>query len=55
MLTEPDSPNAATDQSAVDDILGRGPVGAFALAGTTAAIVVLIWLAFYFFVYLPRA
>lgn len=55
MLIEPDSPNAAADQSAVDDILGRGPVGAFALAGTATAIVVLIWLAFYFFVYLPRA
>ena len=55
MLTEPDSPTAIADQSAVDDILSRGPVGAFALAGMSTAIVVLIWLAFYFLVYLPRA
>ncbi|HZX30012.1 MAG TPA: hypothetical protein VFF03_01545 [Rhodocyclaceae bacterium] len=43
------------DQAAVDEIVSRGPVGAFALAGTAAAIVVAIWLAFYFLVYLPRA
>lgn len=52
MLTEPDS---RQDQQAVDEIVRRGPVGAFALAGTGAAIVLAIWFAFYFLVYLPRA
>jgi len=57
MLTEPDSQRGqgTADQSAVDDIVRRGPVGAFALAGTGAAIVLAIWFAFYFLVYLPRA
>jgi hypothetical protein len=38
----------------VDEIVGRGPSGAFAVAGVATAIVVAIYFAFYFFVYLPR-
>jgi hypothetical protein len=38
----------------VDEIVGRGPAGAFAVAGLATAIVVAIWLLFYFAVYLPR-
>ena len=38
----------------VDEIVSRGPSGAFALAGIATAIVVAIYVAFYFFVYLPR-
>jgi hypothetical protein len=49
--TDPDS--AALDP-AVDDIVGRGPAGAFAVAGVATAIVVVIYVAFYFLVYLPR-
>lgn len=55
MFIEPDpqaDPDAA--QAAVDRIVGQGPRGAFALAGTAAAIVLAIWLAFYFLVFLPR-
>lgn len=38
----------------VDEIVGRGPTGAFAVAGIAAAIVVAIYFGFYFLVYLPR-
>ena len=38
----------------VHDIVSRGPSGAFAVAGVATAIVVLIYLAFYVFIYLPR-
>jgi len=38
----------------VDEIVRRGPAGAFAVAGIATAIVVLIYFAFYFLVYLPR-
>jgi hypothetical protein len=38
----------------VDEIVRRGPSGTFAVAGVAAAIVVIIYLAFYFWIYLPR-
>lgn len=38
----------------IDNIVARGPAGAFALAGIATAIVVLLYFAFYFFIYLPR-
>ena len=38
----------------VDEIVSRGPAGAFAVAGIATAIVVAIYFAFYLFVYLPR-
>jgi hypothetical protein len=42
------------DDAAVEEIVGRGPAGTFAVAGLATAIVVAIFFAFYFFVYLPR-
>jgi hypothetical protein len=42
------------DQQPVDEIVARGPSGAFAVAGVATAIVVAIYLLFYFVVYLPR-
>ena len=42
------------DDRAVDEIVGRGPAGAFAVAGIATLIVVAIYFAFYFFIYLPR-
>jgi hypothetical protein len=44
----------ATDDRRVDELVGRGPGGAFAVAGIATAIVVAIYFAFYFFIYLPR-
>ena len=38
----------------VDEIVRRGPSGAFAVAGVATAIVVAIYFIFYFVVYLPR-
>jgi hypothetical protein len=45
---------AAADDAAVDEIVGRGPSGAFAVAGIATALVVAMYFGFYFFVYLPR-
>jgi len=46
--------SALPDQQSVDEIVARGPSGAFAVAGVATAIVVAIYLLFYFVVYLPR-
>lgn len=44
----------ADEQERIDAIVERGPSGAFAVVGVATAIVVLMWFAFYFIVYLPR-
>jgi asparagine N-glycosylation enzyme membrane subunit Stt3 len=41
-------------QRRVDAIVARGPGGAFALAGIAVAIVMAMWLAFYFLVFVVR-
>lgn len=41
-------------QAEVDRIAAAGPRGAIALAGTSVAVMLALWLAFYLFVYLPR-
>lgn len=53
MAELPSEQQEAEDQ-AVDDIVRRGPAGAFAVAGVATAIVVAIYFIFYFVVYLPR-
>jgi hypothetical protein len=45
--------NEAVDER-VDEIVSRGPSGAFAVAGIATIIVVALYFGFYFFVYLPR-
>ena len=45
---------ADAEDARVDEIVGRGPAGTFAVAGIATAIVVALYFAFYFFVYLPR-
>jgi asparagine N-glycosylation enzyme membrane subunit Stt3 len=47
----PDNPE---QQRRVDAIVARGPGGAFALAGIAVAIVMAVWLAFYFLVFVVR-
>lgn len=47
------SPDA--NQAQVDDIVRSGPRGAVALAGVAVLIVLAIWFAFYFFVFVPRS
>ncbi|PMS14871.1 hypothetical protein C0Z18_29365 [Trinickia dabaoshanensis] len=38
----------------IDEIVRSGPAGAIAVAGIATAIVVALWFAFYFLVFLPR-
>jgi hypothetical protein len=53
-MTPEDEPVDAQADSKVEEIVRRGPGGAFAVAGIATAIVVLLYFAFYFIVYLPR-
>jgi len=53
MAADPSS-EPADDDSAIEEIVTRGPAGAFAVAGVATAIVVALYFAFYFVVYLPR-
>lgn len=55
MIEEPGTP-ADDDaiQQRVDAIVAQGPGGAFALAGVATAIVLAIWFAFYFLVFVAR-
>jgi len=53
-MADDDEPDHSSDDRAVDEIVARGPSGAFALAGVATAIVVAIYVGFYFLVYLPR-
>jgi hypothetical protein len=48
------SPDDARRDDEIEKIVAQGPAGAFALAGIATAIVVLLYFAFYFFIYLPR-
>ncbi|HTJ94350.1 MAG TPA: hypothetical protein VL424_14745 [Pararobbsia sp.] len=42
------------DDREVDAIVRSGPRGAIAVAGVATAVVVALWFAFYFWVFLPR-
>lgn len=53
-MTEPDTEDAQSTEARVDAIVSSGPAGAFAVAGVATAIVMALYFAFYFFVYLPR-
>ena len=53
-VIEPQSKQQEAEDRQVDEIVGRGPSGAFAVAGVATAIVVAIYFIFYFVVYLPR-
>jgi hypothetical protein len=45
----------APSPAAVESILRSGATGAIVLAGLATTIVIAIWLAFYLFVFMPRA
>ena len=54
-MAQPHHPLDTPDEDRrVDEIVGRGPRGAFAVAGVATAIVVALYVLFYFVVYLPR-
>ena len=50
----PQSSTLGSEEERVDAIVRSGPGGAIAVAGIATAIVVLIFLGFYLFIYLPR-
>ena len=53
---DPDDADLATTQdAAVNAILRSGAMGAAVLAGIATAILVALWFAFYFLVFVPRA
>ncbi len=57
MISEPQDHNtlrSGDDQRNVDEIVSKGPSGALALAVTAVVLVLAMWLAFYFLVFLPR-
>ncbi len=53
-MTDLQSTQQDTEDHQVEEIVGRGPAGAFAVAGVATVIVVAIYFIFYFVVYLPR-
>jgi hypothetical protein len=53
MLDSP-IPDGKDFDDRVDTIVRIGPIGTLAVTGLATAIVVLIWFAFYFLVFIPR-
>ncbi|WP_297296524.1 hypothetical protein [uncultured Methylovirgula sp.] len=52
---EPTAENPPTpENSRVEEILSSGPSGALVVAGIATVVVAALWLAFYFFVFVPR-
>ncbi|MBN3846783.1 MULTISPECIES: hypothetical protein [Burkholderiaceae] len=49
----PSSGNEPPEVERVDEIVRRGPRGAIVVAGIATAIVIGMWYAFYFLVFLP--
>lgn len=54
MHTADDDESPELVQQRIDDIVARGPSGAFAVAGVATVIVVAMFYLFYLLVYLPR-
>lgn len=50
---DPQAPDHEQQQR-VDEIVGQGPSGTFAVAGIATAIVVALYFLFYLLIYLPR-
>jgi hypothetical protein len=55
MIISQDTPSAPeTEDARIDEIVRSGPKGAVVVAGIATAIVIALWFAFYFMVFLPR-
>jgi hypothetical protein len=55
MIVSQDSASSAeTEEARLDGIVRAGPLGAVVVAGIATAIVIGLWFAFYFMVFLPR-
>jgi hypothetical protein len=56
MINSPPPPAASgSEDDSIDAIVRAGPRGAVAVAGVATAIVVGLWFAFYWLVFLPRS
>jgi hypothetical protein len=55
MIVSQDTPSSSeTEDARIDEIVRSGPKGAVVVAGIATAIVIALWFAFYFLVFLPR-
>jgi hypothetical protein len=55
MIVSQDTPSSPeTEDARIDEIVRSGPKGAIVVAGIATAIVIALWFAFYFIVFLPR-
>jgi hypothetical protein len=55
MIVSRDTPSPPeTEDTRIDEIVRSGPRGAVVVAGIATAIVIALWFAFYFLVFLPR-
>jgi hypothetical protein len=55
MIVSQDAPQSPeTENARIDEIVRSGPRGAVVVAGIATAIVIALWFAFYFMVFLPR-
>jgi hypothetical protein len=55
MIISQDVPlSPETEDTRIDEIVRSGPQGAVIVAGIATAIVIALWFAFYFMVFLPR-
>jgi hypothetical protein len=55
MIVSQDTPSSPeTEDARIDEIVRSGPKGAVVLAGIATAVVIALWFAFYFMVFLPR-
>ena len=52
--SSPQSSASVSEDESVDAIVRAGPGGAIAVAGIATAVVIALWFAFYFMVFLPR-
>ena len=55
MIVSQDAPpSPENEDTRIDEIVRSGPRGAVVVAGIATAIVIALWFAFYFMVFLPR-
>ena len=55
MIVSQDIPSSPeTEDARMNEIVRSGPKGAVVVAGIATAIVIVLWFAFYFVVFLPR-
>jgi hypothetical protein len=54
IVSQDTSSSPEAEDARIDEIVRSGPKGAVVVAGIATAIVIALWFAFYFMVFLPR-